>query len=463
MSKKTVSVVVVVAILFVVAATTFWKASANNNEIERKVIDIQKDVDALYADEKKEMLVDGITQKELNYVDAAVKKVEDQKMPSETDKTLNRAKKELAMAEEMFDLQGKVNALLDETGALVENADIESVEKLASNLEKEKKKFVDEQRVIIEEAKAQQLAITNTVNLVNALFTSPERTEVATTATRAEYDSTKAMVDSLKQVSTKQALTSSLDQVNAKLTEQETVAQANAAAEAEKQKAQQGSNTSGSNGSTATSNDSNVASNSGAQDQAGFAGIVAGSQTAQKTDQIITTVANGTSAEVTFWEESNGVWSEVFTTQGYVGSQGVGGASESTSRTPKGAYSLGFSFGTGSNPGTALPYKQITQNSWWVSDVNSPLYNTWQESASGFANSEHMADYPTQYQYGVVINYNMSAVPGAGSGFFLHCSNGRPTAGCVAIPTSYMLQTLQRLNPGAYIINVNSEQEVANY
>ncbi|MFC6602215.1 hypothetical protein ACFQDF_12730 [Ectobacillus funiculus] len=47
--------------------------------------------------------------------------------------------------------------------------------------------------------------------------------------------------------------------------------------------------------------------------QTGFAGIVAGSQTAQKTNQIITVVASGASAKVTFWEKgNNGLWNEVF-------------------------------------------------------------------------------------------------------------------------------------------------------
>ncbi|MFC6602214.1 hypothetical protein ACFQDF_12725 [Ectobacillus funiculus] len=96
--------------------------------------------------------------------------------------------------------------------------------------------------------------------------------------------------------------------------------------------------------------------------------------------------------------------------------------------------------------------------------MNNNLYNTWQESSSGFANSEHLADYPVQYKYAVVINYNTTnPVKGAGSAFFLHVSNGRPTAGCVAIPENYMLQTLQKLKSGAYIINVTSQQEVANY
>ncbi|SQC62111.1 Uncharacterized protein conserved in bacteria [Listeria fleischmannii subsp. fleischmannii] len=95
--------------------------------------------------------------------------------------------------------------------------------------------------------------------------------------------------------------------------------------------------------------------------------------------------------------------------------------------------------------------------------MNDSQYNTWQERESSSGSDEHMASFPTQYQYGVVINYNTARTKGAGSGFFLHCSNGAPTAGCVSIPTSQMKMVLQKLHGSAYIVNVTSEQELLNY
>ncbi|WP_376699185.1 L,D-transpeptidase family protein, partial [Listeria booriae] len=174
---------------------------------------------------------------------------------------------------------------------------------------------------------------------------------------------------------------------------------------------------------------------------------------ASRTNQIITVVASGSSAQVKFWEKSGSTWKQVFATSGRVGSQGVGSADEYHSRTPRGAYSLGFAFGT-SNPGTSLSFRQITNKSYWISNVNDSQYNTWQERNSSNKADERMASYPTQYRYGVVINYNTARTKGAGSGFFLHCSNGAATAGCVAIPTSNMATVLQKLHSGAYIVNV---------
>lgn len=213
---------------------------------------------------------------------------------------------------------------------------------------------------------------------------------------------------------------------------------------------------SGSNESDTNNSNSNPSSNTSEQP------IVSKMNLASRTNQIITVVASGTSAQVKFWEKTNGNWNQIFSTSGKVGSQGVGSADEYHSRTPRGAYSLGFAFGT-SNPGTSLPFKQITNNSYWISNVNDSQYNTWQERSSSNKADEHMASYPTQYRYGVVINYNTSRTKGAGSGFFLHCSNGAPTAGCVAIPTSHMATVLQKLHTGAYIVNVTSESELLNY
>ena len=189
--------------------------------------------------------------------------------------------------------------------------------------------------------------------------------------------------------------------------------------------------------------------------------FIAQSPTAQYTDQIIGVVASGSSAQVYLLEKDNGVWQTVLQTSGFVGSQGVGQASESVSRTPKGSYSLGFAFGTGGNPGTNLTYRPITNNSYWISDVNSPYYNTWQDGDFGGNGNEHLAGYTDEYRYAITLNYNAGV--GNGSAFFLHCSNGSPTAGCISVPTDVMLTFIQRIHSGAHIINVNSLSELANY
>ncbi|WP_162921775.1 GW domain-containing glycosaminoglycan-binding protein [Listeria costaricensis] len=184
---------------------------------------------------------------------------------------------------------------------------------------------------------------------------------------------------------------------------------------------------------------------------------------AKKTTQIVTTVASGSKATVAYWQKSGDTWYRKFSVSGFVGSEGVGAADEYHSRTPRGAYSLGFAFGT-SNPGTKLNYRQITNRSYWISNTSDSQYNSWQERNTSSSQDEHLIDYPTQYKYAIVINYNtVERTPGKGSGFFLHCSNGQPTAGCVAIPETQMKQLMQQLSSGAYIVNTTSSAELLKY
>ena len=187
---------------------------------------------------------------------------------------------------------------------------------------------------------------------------------------------------------------------------------------------------------------------------------------AKKTRQAVVTVANNTtSASVALYsKDRNGIWTKTLGTNGYVGSQGVGSAHEGLDRTPQGAYSLGFAFGTHRTASTSLPYRHIDKKSYWIEDPSDSDYNTWQERTWANSKNEHLIDYPVQYEYAIVINYNTAKrTKGAGSGFFLHISNGRPTAGCVSVPRSVMLSLLKRIKSGAYIVNVNSTNQISNY
>ncbi|PAQ12725.1 hypothetical protein CD798_17815 [Bacillaceae bacterium SAOS 7] len=192
--------------------------------------------------------------------------------------------------------------------------------------------------------------------------------------------------------------------------------------------------------------------------------MIAKTKTAQKTDQIVTVVGSGSKAYVEYWEKNKvGQWTRSFKTTGHVGSKGVGQAKEGSKRTPKGAYKLGFAFGH-SNPGTKMPFKQITKNSYWISNPKDPQYNTWQERTKSSRLDERLINYRVQYKYAIVINYNTyKPVKGAGSAFFLHVDSGRPTAGCVSVSESHMRQLMRQLHDNAHIIIVNSQSEIAKY
>ncbi|HUQ62762.1 MAG TPA: L,D-transpeptidase family protein [Acidimicrobiales bacterium] len=146
------------------------------------------------------------------------------------------------------------------------------------------------------------------------------------------------------------------------------------------------------------------------------------------------------------WEEVFGPWAA------NVGVNGVARAGEKTEgdgKTPSGTYGFGFAFGVNDDPGTRLPYRQITSPSIvWVEDPASPLYNEWVDTDIQDApgDSETMLMTPV-YNYGAVIAYNVERAPGAGSGIFLHVSHGGPTAGCVSLPEPQLLELLRWIEP----------------
>jgi L,D-peptidoglycan transpeptidase YkuD (ErfK/YbiS/YcfS/YnhG family) len=144
----------------------------------------------------------------------------------------------------------------------------------------------------------------------------------------------------------------------------------------------------------------------------------------------------------------------------HVGSDGLSTQpSETRSATPIGSFTLTQAFGALANPGTGLPYFHTDAADWWISQAGS-LYNTHQHCSSGCAftqgaPNEHLAYETPYYNYAVVIDYNTRNSPtgvraGAGSAFFLHVTDGGPTAGCVAIPQSTLVSIMRWLTPAAH-------------
>ena len=141
----------------------------------------------------------------------------------------------------------------------------------------------------------------------------------------------------------------------------------------------------------------------------------------------------------------------------HVGAQGLTTSpSESLSATPIGSFGLTQGFGSQADPGTPLPYFRTDNADWWVSDVHSSLYNQharcWAGSCSfNTAVSENLYQAGYVYSYAVVIDYNrFPARPGAGSAFFLHVTDGGPTAGCVSIPAANLVSLMRWLSPSAH-------------
>jgi L,D-peptidoglycan transpeptidase YkuD (ErfK/YbiS/YcfS/YnhG family) len=174
--------------------------------------------------------------------------------------------------------------------------------------------------------------------------------------------------------------------------------------------------------------------------------------------QVISVVGvGGSEAKMDIWQRTNSRWQPVASgIPAKVGSAGLAPqAKDGYPATPMGVYSLDYVFGTAPNPGGGLQYLQVDSDDWWDGDGSSPTFNTHQRCKQwqchfDTADSENL-DIP-EYVHSVVMGVNTrERRPGNGAGFFLHATDGGPTAGCVSIDDATLVKIIQWLRPGAVI------------
>ena len=174
--------------------------------------------------------------------------------------------------------------------------------------------------------------------------------------------------------------------------------------------------------------------------------------------QVLSVVGTGGStAKMDVWQRGATGWQPIGTgIPLLVGSVGMAPeARDNVPATPMGVYSLDFAFGTQPNPGGGLKYYQTTPDYWWSSD--GPTYNTMQVckradcpfDTSPASGTENL--YIPAYAHAIVMGVNKERIPGRGGAFFVHTSNGSPTAGCVALDDATLVKIIQWLQPGAVI------------
>jgi L,D-peptidoglycan transpeptidase YkuD (ErfK/YbiS/YcfS/YnhG family) len=186
--------------------------------------------------------------------------------------------------------------------------------------------------------------------------------------------------------------------------------------------------------------------------------------------RVITVVAastGSTTATLQAWQKSGAGWLGYGPSiQAHLGSAGLTyHPSESLPATPIGSFTLTRAFGRDSNPGTALPYLQTSPSDWWISQYGGKYagcYNTLQTAAPSAScpytegtPNEHLYDEIPFYDYAVVMDVNTANAPGGvvqggGSAFFLHVTDGTPTAGCVSIPAGNLVTIMRWLGPAAH-------------
>ncbi|MCW2655161.1 MAG: hypothetical protein QOE41_1213 [Mycobacterium sp.] len=173
--------------------------------------------------------------------------------------------------------------------------------------------------------------------------------------------------------------------------------------------------------------------------------------------QVVSVVGvGGSSAKMDVWQRSSSGWQPVGVgIPAHVGSAGMTPqAKDGYPATPMGIFTLDYVFGTAPSPGGGLQYEQVGPDDWWDGDDKSPAFNTQQrckqEQCPFDTSASENLDIP-EYVHSVVMGVNKERVPGNGAGFFMHATDGGPTAGCVAIDDGTLVGIIKWMRPGALI------------
>ena len=182
-------------------------------------------------------------------------------------------------------------------------------------------------------------------------------------------------------------------------------------------------------------------------------------------------VARTTYAELRTWKRSGACW--VAAGGPYAARLGKNGLSsnrrEGDGTTPTGTYRIGRTmYGNEPNPGVRFRYRRLRCGDWWDEDPSSPTYNTFQHVRCGTkppfgGASEGMWEQPRPYPYLAVIEFNTRpAVPGRGSGIFLHAQTGGPTIGCISLRRDELRAVRRWLRPGdAPVIAIGTSAQLS--
>lgn len=144
-------------------------------------------------------------------------------------------------------------------------------------------------------------------------------------------------------------------------------------------------------------------------------------------------------------------------TDAYIGKNGMTIEKiEGDLKTPIGEFEIGIvlSMNEISKKKIGLNYIQINENMYWVDDEKSIYYNQLADTSKvkkDWNSAEHLMDYKVQYEYLIEIKTNPNNIPGKGSAIFLHCTNNKPTAGCIAINAEIMKKIIENIDESTKI------------
>ena len=185
---------------------------------------------------------------------------------------------------------------------------------------------------------------------------------------------------------------------------------------------------------------------------------------AQNAEQLLIVAGMGmdkTAATISMHQkDADGNWKQILSTPGFVGKNGLcadADHKEGCAQTPVGIYRFNKAFGIAPDPGCAIPYIQVDENTYWSGDPDRQ-YNQMVDIRDVpelvMDDSEHIVDYDYQYRYCLNISFNEDGTPGRGSAIFLHCFGPwKPwTGGCVSVPENIMKKIMQNVREDCVVV-----------
>ncbi|MBR4758520.1 MAG: hypothetical protein IK078_00025 [Lachnospiraceae bacterium] len=170
-----------------------------------------------------------------------------------------------------------------------------------------------------------------------------------------------------------------------------------------------------------------------------------------------------TTATVTMHEKNEaGEWEQVLSTPAYVGKNGLcldKDHKEGCGQTPIGTYHFNKAFGIADDPGCAIPYVKVDEDTYWSGDTRDGMHYNEMVNINDYpdldmTDSEHIIDCSYEYQYCLNISFNEDGTAGRGSAIFLHCFGSWKTytGGCVALPENIMKIVMQTVKPDCTVV-----------
>ncbi len=167
--------------------------------------------------------------------------------------------------------------------------------------------------------------------------------------------------------------------------------------------------------------------------------------------QLVIADTYGTQAELYLFTQKEDTWEQEYVScNGFIGIQGCGTRNSADEQiTPQGIFKIGDCFYRDEQPTTWLNTFRITENTYWIDDVESERYNQKieTEDKENLPKSRYMAE-NENYQYGCIIEYNavQPVDREKGTAVFMYCGNNATTDGSIAVDKESMSQYLLYLN-----------------